>query len=439
MPGIQADAVMRKATLRIIPFLILLYIVSFIDRTNVGFAALQMNKDIGLTPAIFGVGAGIFFIGMCPFEVPSNLMMVRYGARRWLARIMLVWGLVTLATGLVVGPKSFYIARFLLGVSEAGFFPGVLFYLTFWFPRVYRTKIVAAFMISLPLAAAIGAPISSFVLAAFDGVAGIPGWRWLFVVEGAPAVLLAFVTFKILLDQPKDAKWLTAPERQWLQAEIDREQREDAGRHSKGVVLSTLLDWRTLVITFTGVCFVIGFYGAGFWLPQIIKTFNVSTLQVGLLVALPNFLGAVAMVFWARQSRNGARVSHVVLPQVVSCVAFIAAAYYLDNPVIAMTAICVAMVTLYASFPAYWSLPTTFFSGSAAAVALAFVNAVSNLGGFFGPTIMGWLKETTDSFRVATAVLGVFILVGAIALLAISPALKRRMEATAAEPAAVKA
>jgi ACS family tartrate transporter-like MFS transporter len=425
MSTLNETAVLRKASLRIIPFLFLLYIVSFMDRTNVSFAALTMNHDIGLTPKMFGLGAGIFFIGMCPFEVPSNLMMVRFGARRWLARIMLVWGCVTLATSLIVGPHSFYTMRFLLGISEAGFFPGVLFYLTFWFPREIRTRIVANFMISLPLAAAVGAPISTFVLEIFNGVLGLPGWRWLFIVEGLPAVVLALVTFLILQDRPAEAKWLLPAERSWLQGVIDREHREDAAKgQTTAVVWSTLSDWRTLVITFTGVCFVIGFYGAGFWLPQIIKTFKVSTMQVGFLVALPNVLGAAAMLLWARRSRRGARISHVVIPQVLSCIAFLAAAYFLHQPVIAMIAICIAMIGLYASMPAYWSLPTTFFSGSAAAVALAFVNAVSNLGGFFGPTIMGWLRQTTGSFQIATGMLGLFILVGAVALLALAPALR---------------
>jgi len=436
MSALDEAAVLRKAAIRIIPFLFLLYIVSFIDRTNVGFAALSMNHDIGLTPKMFGLGAGIFFIGMCPFEVPSNLMMVRYGARRWLARIMLVWGCVTLATSLIVGPHSFYVMRFLLGISEAGFFPGVLFYLTFWFPREFRTRIVANFMISLPLAAAIGAPVSSFVLEASNGVLGLPGWRWLFIIEGLPAVILAVVAFRVLQDKPSEAKWLLPTERAWLQGVIDQEHREDAAnRHTGSVVLSTLTDWRTLVITFTGICFVIGFYGAGFWLPQIIKTFHVSTLEVGLLVALPNVLGAIAMLVWARQSKGGARVSHVVIPLTVSCVAFLAAGYFLNSPVIAMAAICVAMIGLYASFPAYWSLPTTFFSGSAAAVALAFVNAISNLGGFFGPTIMGWLKQTTGSFQVATAMLGVFIFIGAVALLALIPAFRHRPSPSLSRPA----
>ncbi|MBN3725152.1 MFS transporter [Burkholderia sp. Ac-20379] len=429
MNAVDERAVLRKTAIKLIPFLFLLYIVSYIDRTNVGFAALQMNRDLGLTPAMYGLGAGIFFIGMLPFEVPSNLLMVKFGARVWLARIMVVWGFVTLATSMIAGPNSFYAVRFLLGVSEAGFFPGVLFFLTFWFPREYRTQIIARFMISLPVAAAIGGPVSSLILQAFDGLGGIPGWRWLFIVEGIPAIVLGVVTYRILLERPSQARWLTAEQRNWLQAKIDREQAEDLADgdpHSAAHVFKVLLDWRTLVVTFTGVCFVIGFYGAGFWLPQIIKTFHVSTLQVGLLSALPNLLGAGAMLLWSRRCRNRAlRLSDVAQPLVLSCVAFVVAAYNLGNPVIAMSAFCVAMIGLYACMPAYWTLPTMFFSGTAAAAVLAFVNAVSNLGGFFGPTIIGWLTQTSGSFRIAIATMGGFVLVGAIALVLLVPAFSR--------------
>jgi ACS family tartrate transporter-like MFS transporter len=431
MQAYEEAAVLRKTAWRIIPLMFVLYIVSFIDRTNVGFAALTMNKAIGLTPAMYGLGAGIFFIGMCPFEVPSNLMMVRFGARLWLTRIMIVWGLVTLATSMISGPHSFYAMRFLLGISEAGFFPGVLFYLTFWFPREHRTRIIARFMISLPIAAAIGGPISSAVLQAFDGVLGLPGWRWIFIVEGIPAVLFGFLTYRVLLDRPTQAKWLKPAEREWLQAKIDKELSEDQG-HSATAVIATLLDWRTLVITFTGICFVIGFYGAGFWLPQIIKTFHVSTMQVGLLSALPNALGAIAMLAWARRCRRRPmRLSDIVIPQFVAAIAFVVAGFTLDQPVVAMSAFCVAMIGLYASMPAYWTLPTMFFSGTAAAAALAFVNAVSNLGGFFGPAIIGFLTQSTGSFKLAVATLGVFVLVGLVALIALVPAYAHR-RATAA-------
>lgn len=435
----QAD-VLRKTAWHLIPFLFVLYIISFIDRTNVGFAALQMNHDIGLTPAMYGLGAGIFFIGMLPFEVPSNLMMVRFGARVWLTRIIIAWGCVTLATAMVTGPKSFYAMRFLLGISEAGFFPGVLFYLTFWFPREQRTRIIARFMISLPIAAAIGGPVSSFVLQAFNGVAGLPGWRWIFIVEGVPAILAGFVTLRLLRDRPADAGWLNPAERQWLQAKIDREQREHPAHvdaHGLKDALRSLTDFRTLVITFTGVCFVIGFYGAGFWLPQIIKTFHVTTTQVGLLAALPNLLGAIAMLAWTRRcKRRPMRLTDVILPQLLACIAFVVASLTLDQPVFAMTAFCVAMIGLYASMPAYWTLPTLFFSGTAAAATLAFVNAVSNLGGFFGPAIIGWLTQTTGSYQAAIATLGGFVFVGAVSLQLLSPAYRRRHNGAANESVA---
>ncbi|WP_027796798.1 MFS transporter [Paraburkholderia acidipaludis] len=433
-PAEQA-AILKKTAWRLIPFLFLLYIVSFIDRTNVGFAALQMNHDIGLTPAMYGLGAGIFFVGMLPFEVPSNLMMVRYGARLWLTRIIIAWGCVTLATSMIGGPKSFYAMRFLLGISEAGFFPGVLFYLTFWFPREQRTRIIARFMISLPIAAAIGGPVSSFILQALNGVAGLPGWRWIFIAEGVPAIVLGFVTLRVLCDKPSQVKWLASAEREWLQAKIDHEQEEDAAQmrtHGWREVVESLTDLRTLVITFTGVCFVIGFYGAGFWLPQIIKTFGATTTTIGLLAALPNLLGAAAMLLWARRCRSRTmRLSDVILPQLLACVSFVGASLTLHQPAWAMSWLCLAMIGLYASMPAYWTLPTLFFSGTAAAATLAFVNAVSNMGGFFGPAIIGWLTQTTGSFQAAMATMGGFVLVGALALQLLTPAYRRRQQDSA--------
>ena len=427
MPQVHPGQVIRKISRRIIPFLFLLYIVSYIDRTNVSFAALQMNQDIGLTPAMFGVGAGLFFIAMCPFEVPSNLMMVRFGARLWLTRIMLVWGVVTLCTSMIVGPKSFYVMRLLLGISEAGFFPGVLYYLSFWFPAEYRTRIIARFMISLPVAAAVGAPISSFILQAFNGVAGLPGWRWLFLVEGAPAVLLGFVAYRLLIDRPAQARWLSTDERDWLTGTLDAEAKLSTHKDGLRAALVTMLDWRTLLVTFTGVCFVIGFYGTGFWLPQIIKTFHVPTLEIGLLTALPNLLGAIAMLGWGQLSRGRSTpLRYVVLPLLLAGAALLMAAHLLQTPVLAMVAFCVAMIGLYACMPAYWALPSFFFGGASTAVALAFINAVSNLGGFFGPALMGWLTGTTHSFALATAMLGGFVIVGALALLGLAPAFAHR-------------
>jgi ACS family tartrate transporter-like MFS transporter len=284
-------------------------------------------------------------------------------------------------------------------------------------------------MISLPIAAAIGAPLSTFIMQALDGVAGLPGWRWVFITEGVPAIALGLITLGVLRDKPAQVNWLAPAERQWLQAKIDREQQEDSGVHAHGwrEVLGSLTDMRTLIITFTGVCFVIGFYGAGFWLPQIIKTFQVSTTQVGLLAAVPHILGAIAMLLWAHRGKGRAmRLSDVILPLLLACVSFVGASLTLQQPVWAMTFLCLAMVGLYACMPAYWTLPTLFFGGTAAAATLAFINAVSNLGGFFGPAIIGWLTQTTGSFQAAIATLGGFVVVGAVALLALLPAWQRR-------------
>jgi ACS family tartrate transporter-like MFS transporter len=273
----------------------------------------------------------------------------------------------------------------------------------------------------------VGAPISSFILQAFNGVAGLPGWRWLFLVEGAPAVLLGFVAYRLLIDRPAQARWLSTDERDWLTGTLDAEAKLSTHKDGLRAALVTMLDWRTLLVTFTGVCFVIGFYGTGFWLPQIIKTFHVPTLEIGLLTALPNLLGAIAMLGWGQLSRGRSTpLRYVVLPLLLAGAALLMAAHLLQTPVLAMVAFCVAMIGLYACMPAYWALPSFFFGGASTAVALAFINAVSNLGGFFGPALMGWLTGTTHSFALATAMLGGFVIVGALALLGLAPAFAHR-------------
>ena len=317
----QAASAIGKASLRLIPFLFLAYMVNFLDRVNVGFAALAMNEDLGLTPEMFGFGAGIFFLGYIAFEVPSNVALYRFGARLWIARIMISWGLVAAAMAFIVGEMSFYALRLLLGVAEAGFFPGIILYLTFWFPREERARIVSMFMAAVPIATVIGGPLSGALLG-MHGLGGIAGWRWLFVIEALPAILLGALALAVLPDRPRDASWLTPAEAEALEARLAVEAGE-ARRHGYEGLWQALTNPRVLLLGVTYFCLVIGLYGIGFWMPQVIKTFGLSNLATGFLTAVPYLVAAIGMVLAGRHSdRTGERAWHVALPLLIGACAF---------------------------------------------------------------------------------------------------------------------
>ncbi|MCJ7527710.1 MAG: MFS transporter, partial [Methyloceanibacter sp.] len=289
-----------KAARRLMPFLCLCYTVSFLDRVNVGFAALSMNEDLGFSPSIFGAGAGIFFVGYILFEIPSNLALQRFGARIWIARIMISWGIVAACMALVSGTTSFYLMRFLLGVAEAGFFPGIILYLTYWFPARERARIIALFMAAVPLATMIGGPVSGALLE-LHGVGGLKGWQWLFIVEGLPAMILGVIALKFLDDRPEDASWLSKKERQALGNMLAAEAKatRDVGYAELGQALTRP---RVLVLGLLYFCIVISFYGVGFWMPQVIQTYGLAPLKIGFLTAIPYFFAAIAMVLWGAHS-----------------------------------------------------------------------------------------------------------------------------------------
>ena len=405
-----------KVAWRLAPLLMLCYFVAFLDRVNVGFAALAMNADLGFNGTIFGFGAGIFFIGYFIFEVPSNLVLEKVGARVWIARIMFTWGLVSAATALVWNAPSFYAARFLLGAAEAGFFPGVVLYLTYWFPAQHRAKMVGLFMAAVPVSGVIGAPLSGWLLG-LDGTLGLRGWQWLFILEGLPSMMLSVVVWRCLTDQPCDASWLTASERTWLQATLARERahRESVRKYRLAEALG---DGRVLRLGLLYLGLVTGLYGVTFWLPQIVKGFGgVSNLEVGFIVAVPNLAAAIVMVLWTRHSdRTRERPWHVALPAFAGCLGLVASAT-VTNPILSTLALGVALIGIYAAIATSWTLPTAFLTGTAAAGGLALINSIGNLGGFFGPYFMGWVKTATGDYSVALLLIGIGLaLAGLIAL-----------------------
>src|SRR5438270_1835732 len=406
-----------KVSSRLVPFLIVCYFVAYLDRVNVGFAALTMNQDLGLSQTAFGFGAGIFFIAYFIVEVPSNLLLELFGARKWIARIMLSWGIlsgamafipsIARATGLST-EHSFYLLRVLLGAAEAGFFPGIIFYLTLWFPAEYRARIVGYFMAAIPLSTVIGAPISGVLLYLHGGL-GLAGWQWLFIIEAVPAIILAVVVFFYLTDRPADAAWLATDERSWLSERLEIERRHRESVHSY-TVTQALVNPRVMGLSLVYFGAVATNYGLSFFLPQIVKAFGLNTFLTTVVSATPYVVGVVGMVWWGRRSdRVAERRLHTAMPLFLAA-AGIAVSTVLDDPSLKMIALCVAGFGIFACLPVFWTLPTAFLSGAAAAAGIAVINSIGNLAGFAGPFAMGWIKDHTGSYTgglLALAGLGI--------------------------------
>ena len=410
---------------RLIPFLFLLYLVSYLDRVNVGFAALQMNAALEFSPTVYGFGAGIFFVSYVIFEIPSNLLLDRIGVRVWIARIMISWGVVSAATMFVRNPASFFALRFLLGAAEAGFFPGIILYLTRWFPAAERARAVAWFMTATALAGVVGGPISG-VLLTFDGFGGLAGWQWLFLLEGVPAVALGVAVLLWLPDRPKDARWLTAGEQREIEAAVRAEHDAIAGiaHHTVWPALRSGRVWLLALIYFT---IVISFYGISLWLPQIVQSFaRVGNLEVGLLSAIPYMAAAIGMVIVAsRSDRSGERGLYIALSALAGVVGFLAAAS-LDGGVASLAALSLAAFGVWSTLGPFWSLPPRFLVGRAAAGGIALINSVGNIGGFVGPYLLGYIRDHTGSFAA-----GLRVLAGGLVLTALLALLVRRDVRTA--------
>ena len=386
-------AAFMKAAWRIVPFVTIGYLLNYMDRNNVGFAALTMNRATGLTATQFGFGAGVLFFGYSVFEIPSNIALYRFGARRWIARIMITWGLVSAATAFVRGPQSWYALRLLLGIAEAGFFPGITFYLATWFPAEYRARMLAWFLVAIPASAVVGGPISGLVLQ-MDGVLGLAGWQWLFVIEGLPATLMGVLALRVLPDRPEDAAFLTPEERQLVRATIQGERRERETRH----LLSALGDPRVLILTVAQFGFTAGSYGVGIWLPQIMKEAQLSNITIGLLTGACYAVASIAMIAWAAWvDRTGRKIRNLTLACLVSAIGLVIA-IVTANFWLSLLWITLALSGITSARAIFWTIPTRFLTGLAAAGGLAFINSIATLGGFVGPYAMGWTRDATGSF-----------------------------------------
>jgi MFS transporter, ACS family, tartrate transporter len=394
-----ADALLQsavaKAALRFVPLLTIAYLFNYLDRTSLGFAALTMNQQLGLTASQFGFAAGIFFLGYSVFEIPSNLLLYRFGARRWLARIMISWGLVSAATAFVVGPHSFYALRLLLGITEAGFFPGVTFFLAAWFPAQYRTRMLAWFLIGIPLSSLVGAPVCGMLLQ-MDGIWGLAGWQWLFLLVSLPCIPLGLLTLKLLADRPQAAPWLTTEERNALDDVLASEVRERP--HSS--LLAALKDPRVLVCTAIQFGFTLGSYGIGIWLPLMLKEYHLSNLAIGWIAAIPYLFASIGMILWARHvDEKGRRIVNLALACLLGALGLLAPIVS-GSVAVAVTGFSVALIGVTAARAIFWTIPTRFLTGVAAAGGLAFINSIATVGGFVGPSMIGWLKEFSGSYVV---------------------------------------
>ena len=421
--------VLRKVTLRIVPFVMLLYFIAFIDRVNIGFAALTMNKDLGFSPTVFGVGAGIFFLGYFLFEVPSNLVLDKVGARIWIARVMITWGMISGAMAFVQGPNSFYALRFLLGAAEAGFFPGIILYLSYWFPARQRAAVTAIFMAAAPLSTVLGSPVSGALLE-MHGLLGLSGWQWMFIIEAVPALILGVMVLFYMTDRPEKAKWLRDDERNWLVATMNAESAKKAGTASHSVWRG-LADPRVIALSLVYFGTSAGLYTLGIWAPQIIKEFGLSSLQVGFLNALPGIVAIVAMLVWARHSdRSGERTWHVVGACLLASLGLVLAGFA-GSVLAVLLALTLVNIGISSAKPPLWSMPTMFLSGSAAAAGIAAINSIGNLGGFVGPAMIGWIKDLTGSFQG-----GLFFVAALLVLSAVLPLILARSQRTSNAAAA---
>jgi MFS transporter, ACS family, tartrate transporter len=410
------DRAIRKITWRLIPFLMLLYFVAFLDRINVGFAALTMNRDIGLTSQMFGLGSGIFFLGYFAFEVPSTIILHKVGARFWIGRVMITWGLVSVAMAFTRGPISFYVLRFLLGLAEAGFFPGIILYLSYWFPSNHRSAVTAMFMAAAPAAGLIGSPVSG-ALMELNGLLGLRGWQWLFLLEGIPALVLGFITFRFLTDRPAVAGWLTADEREWLSSAIQQEQTgiKVPRGHS---AWRALADWKVLALSLAYFGTSAGLYTIGFWAPLIVKGLGFSVFKVGLLVAIPNLIAVVGMVLWSRNSdRTGERYWHAAIACLIGAVGMALAARAGSSAFLAIAGLSLTAFGVSAAKPPLWCLPTTFFAGRAAAASIGLINSLGTLGGFVGPYMIGSTNGTSGNFTRGLYLVGGTLIVSAVTIL----------------------
>ena len=412
------DATYAKVTWRLLPFLFICYVAAYLDRVNVGFAKLQMLNDLKFSETIYGLGAGIFFIGYFIFEVPSNLMLHRFGARKWIARIMISWGLISGCMMLVQTPTSFYILRFFLGVAEAGFFPGIILYLTYWYPAARRAKVTSLFMTGIPMAGVIGGPLSGWILTAFDGVNGLAGWKWLFILEAVPSIFLGLMVLVYLNDKISDATWLSPEQKAMLQRNIEA----DNAHIEDHSALGAFRNGKVWILAAAYFGFIMGLYGVGFWLPSLVKASGVTnTTTIGWLVAIP-YAAAVACMIWTsgHSDRTGERRWHIASPALLGAVGLVASILVPQTPLWAIVTLTVATMGILTGLAQFWCLPPAFLGGAAAAAGIALINSVGNLAGFVSPFIVGWIKDLTGSTNNGLLVIAASLVVGGAIVLSMS-------------------
>jgi sugar phosphate permease len=406
----------RKLDRRLLPFLMSLFMVAYIDRVNIGFAKLTMSKDLGFSDSVYGLGAGIFFVGYFFFEIPSNLILQRVGAKLWIARIMIVWGLLSAAMVFVSTPLQFYLMRFLLGVGEAGFFPGIILYLTYWYPAARRAKATASFMTAIAWAGVIGSPLSGFVMAGLDGVASLAGWQWLFLVEATPAVILGVAVAVWLDNSPATATWLNNEEREWLLEQLQQEaqQKQQLG-HIDGLG-NALINSKIWLLSAIYFSVVMGLYGIAFWLPQIVSEASQQNLQqTGIFTAFPYLIAGAGMVIIGHSSdKRNERCWHFSLTALLGSVGLVVSGFYHDSLLLALCSLSLACLGVMSALPIFWSLPTQLLSGSAAAGGIALINCCGNLAGYLSPVLVAWVKETTGNLSNALYMLAGWLLLSAI-------------------------
>ncbi len=421
-----AESTLRKVRWRLIPFLFLLYIVAYLDRVNVGFASIDMNRDLKFSDTVYGLGAGIFFLSYTLLEVPSNLLGARFGARVWIARIMFTWGVLSSAMIFVSSPASFYVIRFLLGAAEAGFFPGVILYLTQWFPQRERARAVGLFMTATAMAGVIGAPISSALLR-LDGTWGLQGWQWLFLIEGLPAILLVPVVLSYMTERPADAKWLNTAEREWLVREMEAEQTQSA--QNIVTLRAALGSARLWIVSLPYFCIVIAFYGISFWLPQLLQSMSsLGSATIVLLSALPYVAATVGLVVvGSRSDRRRERRWHVATSCLIGATGFVLTALAPATPAIALATLSIAAFGIWGTLGPFWAIPTAMLRGTAAAGGIALVNSIGNVGGFVGPYLMGWIRNATGGFTAGLLTLAAILVLGAVIVLRLEQPDERRV------------
>ena len=441
-PAIDARTIgartLAKISWRFLPLAALAYTVAYIDRTNVSFAALTMNKDLGLTAYIYGWGAGIFFFGYFLFEIPSNLVLERIGARIWIALIMFTWGMFSGLTAFATGPTSFLIYRFLLGAAEAGFFPGMILYFTYWYPAEYRGRVISTLFLAQPIANAVASILGGAILDHFDGMLGFKGWQWVFILEAPPALLLAGVVWKVLTDRPAVATWLAADERTWLEQRLAAERRlvETGGKPS---LAQALADPRVLALAAIYLMSVTANYGIVFFMPQIVKGMGLTNQMTGLVSSIPYIIGTVGLIAWGWSSdRMKERHWHLIAASVLAAAGLFVAGWF-GSSYWALLGMSAATVGIYGSRASFWPMPSIFLTGTAAAGAIALINATGNLGGYVGPMVVGWIKDETNSFEAGLYFLAACALMGAVITYLAPTATGRRMNVHESPSAAAPA